>query len=134
MLEGGCLCGELRYRVDGPVFRMSRCHCSMCRKAHGAAFGTYLNTRAEHFAVTRGADRIGRYDASPEAVRTFCTRCGATLQWIARAPGAPIGIAAGTLDDDPGLRPERHIHVASKAPWYELPDDGLPRPDGSDRG
>ena len=64
-------------------------------------------------------------------MRTFCTRCSATLQWIAHAPGAPIGIAARTLDDDPGLRPERHIDVASKAPWYELPNDGLPRHDGA---
>ncbi len=57
MLEGGCLCGEVRYRVDGPVFRMRHCHCSMCRKAHGASFGTYLNAQAEHVAITRGEDR-----------------------------------------------------------------------------
>jgi hypothetical protein len=133
VIEGSCLCGDVRYRVDGPVFRMGHCHCSMCRKAHGAAFGTYVNARAEHFSFVRGEDRLGRYASSPGAVRTFCTRCGATLQWIADAPGAPIGIAAGTLDDDPGIRPEFHIFVGSKAPWCELPEDGLPRHVASDR-
>jgi hypothetical protein len=57
MLHGSCLCGGIRYVVSGPVYRMSHCHCSMCRKHHGAAFGTYLNTRVEHFAFRAGTAR-----------------------------------------------------------------------------
>jgi hypothetical protein len=127
MLHGSCLCGGIGYVVRGPVFRMSHCHCSMCRKHHGAAFGTYLNAHAADFAFVRGEDLLGRYASSPSAVRTFCTRCGSTLQWLGHAAPDEVGIAAGTLDDDPGLRPAMHIHVASKAPWYEIPDDGLAR-------
>lgn len=127
MLHGSGLCGGIRYVVSGPVYRMSHCHCSMCRKHHGAAFGTYLNTCVEHFAFERGEDLLGRYASSPDATRTFCTRCGSTLQWLGHGAPDEVGIAAGTLDDDPGLRPTMHIFVASKAPWYDLPDDGLAR-------
>jgi hypothetical protein len=130
MLKGSCLCGAIRYRITGPVFRMSHCHCSMCRKGHGAAFGTYLNTAPEHFEFERGEENVGRYTSSPGVIRSFCTVCGSTLQWYETRPGAAIGIAAGTLDDDPGLRADKHIYVASKAPWYELPDDGLARDAG----
>lgn len=129
MIRGSCLCGAVRYRVDGPVHRMSHCHCSMCRKHHGAAFGTYVNAWAKDFAFEQGEAEVARYASSPDAVRTFCRRCGSTLQWLGRSAPEEIGIAAGTLDDDPGLRPESHIYVASKAPWVELPDDGLARRD-----
>ena len=132
MLEGGCLCGEVRYRIDGPVFRMSHCHCSMCRKAHGAAFGTYLNARATDFAFVRGGALVGRHASSADAVRTFCTRCGSPLQWLGKRSPERVGVAAGTLDDDPGLRPEFHLYVGSRAAWDRLPDDGLPRHEGPD--
>ncbi len=129
MIHGSCLCGGIRYTVSGPVHRMGHCHCSMCRKHHGAAFGTYVNAYATDFAIVEGEALLGRYASSPDAVRTFCTRCGSTMTWLGHASPGEVGIAAGTLDDDPGIRPERHIFVASKAPWYTLPEDGLPKRD-----
>jgi hypothetical protein len=96
----------------------------MCRKAHGGAFATYLAADRDDFRVVRGAERIRRYASSPEMDRFFCVRCGSVL------PGdsgeAEVFMPAGGLDDDPGLRPEAHIFVASKAPWHEIHDD-LPR-------
>lgn len=98
----------------------------MCRKAHGAAFGTYAAVKAEDLRVVSGEDLITRYRSSPGIVRTFCARCGSTLQWLRESKPEIVDIALGVLDDDPGVRPAAHIYVGSKAPWHEI-TDGLPR-------
>ncbi len=126
MIRASCLCGEVRFEIDGPFESASHCHCSMCRKAHGAAFGTYGVARAADVRVVAGAGRIARYQSSPGIVRTFCSRCGSTLQWMREATPDKVDVALGILDDDPGLRPSMHIFVASKAPWHEI-TDRLPR-------
>lgn len=121
MIRGSCLCQGVRFEIRGDMSRASHCHCAMCRKAHGAAFGTYARARREDFHWIAGEELVGRYRSSPQVTRTFCVRCGATLQWVHdRAPY--LGIALGVLDDDPGVRPELHIYAASKAPWYEITD------------
>ncbi len=123
MLNGSCLCGTVRYRIDGPIDSISHCHCGQCRKAHGAAFATYGHVRPADFHVLAGADSIGRYQSSAHATRTFCRACGSNLQWIPAGASDHFALALGTLDDDPGTRPERHIFVGSKAPWSVIGDD-----------
>jgi hypothetical protein len=125
-IRGSCLCGAVRFEIRGPLGAMSHCHCAMCRKAHGAAFGTYASVRRSDFALLAGADAIASYRSSPTVTRTFCRTCGATLQWITDDRPDAIDIAIGTLDDDPGIRPSLHIYTASKAPWFEI-TDGLPQ-------
>lgn len=125
MLRGGCLCGAVRYEVHGPLGPVTHCHCAMCRKAHGAAFGTYGDVKWADFRVLSGEDEIASFRSSSRVRRTFCRRCGATLQWILDS-GPAFSLALGTLDDDPGVRPQAHIFVASKAPWVEI-TDGLPQ-------
>jgi len=126
MLRGSCLCGNVRYEVSGPLGRIVHCHCSMCRKAHGAAFGTYSEIPAANFKLVSGEDDIATYESSSGVRRTFCRQCGATLQFLtAKRPGM-VDLAVGSLDDDPGLKPALHIFVASKAPWFEI-TDGLPQ-------
>jgi len=122
MIRGSCLCGEVRFEISGALSGASHCHCSMCRKAHGAAFGTYAAARAADFRIVSGEDRIVRYRSSAGIVRTFCARCGSTLQWLRESKPEIVDIALGVLDDDPGVRPASHIYVASKAPWHEITD------------
>jgi len=126
VLRGGCLCGSVRYEVRGPVKRIVHCHCSMCRKAHGAAFGSYAIVSAADFSVTAGQDEIAAYESSPGVRRTFCRRCGSTLQFKNAKRPQSVELAAGTLDDDPGVKPALHIFVGSKAPWFDI-TDGLPQ-------
>ena len=126
MIRGSCLCQGVRFEIHGTLSNASHCHCSMCRKAHGAAFATYAQAKASEFRVVTGAELIARYRSSPGIVRTFCARCGATLQWIRESKPEIIDIALGVLDDDPGVRPAMHIFVGSKAPWLEIAD-GLPQ-------
>ena len=129
MIRGSCLCGDVRFEISGVLKGASHCHCSMCRKAHGAAFGTYAAAKAADFRVVSGENRITRYRSSPGAVRTFCARCGSTLQWLRESKPDVVDVALGVLDDDPGVRPSYHIYVGSKAPWHEITDN-LPQHEG----
>ncbi len=121
VLEGSCLCGAIRYEIRGGVGNLSHCHCSMCRKAHGAAFGTYAPVSWDAFTLVSGKEHVRAFRSSAEVTRTFCDRCGSTLQFI--RDGSPgFGLAVGTLDSDPIRRPTVQIWARDKAPWWELQD------------
>ncbi|TFV91661.1 GFA family protein [Oxalobacteraceae bacterium OM1] len=126
MHQGSCLCGAVRYEIDGDIPKITHCHCSMCRKMHGSAFGSYLIVPRSAFRITAGADHIAAYVSSPGVQRTFCRQCGATLQWYEDDPNAVMGVAAGTLDTPLDPPPQKHIFTGSKASWYHIGDD-LPR-------
>lgn len=127
IVKGSCLCGGIRYEVDSDGFGTTvNCHCSMCRKATGAAFRTRAAVRTAALRWVSGADLISRYESSPGETRTFCRTCGATLATFFRDRPSEIGLPLGTLDDDPGVRPSAHVYVGSKAPWFDIHDE-LPR-------
>jgi hypothetical protein len=126
MIRGSCLCGSIRYEVRGLLGPATHCHCSMCRKAHGAAFGTYARVQKVDFVLVSGAEDIASYLSSPEVTRTFCRKCGSTLQFIRSTRPNTFSLVLGTLDDDPGVRPVMHIHIESKVPWLDI-NDGLPQ-------
>ncbi|HVL58157.1 MAG TPA: GFA family protein [Burkholderiaceae bacterium] len=124
MHRGSCLCGKVRYEVDGELTDVSHCHCTMCRKAHGAAYGSYGNVRREQFRFVAGESGVARYRSSAGVLRTFCAECGATLQWLRVDPQSPwVSFTLGTLDTryapEPDARP-RHIFVGSRADWVEV--------------
>jgi hypothetical protein len=123
-LRGSCLCGQVRYRLTGPLGSMGHCHCVDCRKAHGAAFATFLDVPRSGFTLTEGADLLRYHRADTGAVRSFCRDCGSTLFW--ERGGDSVDIAAGTLDTPPTQRPSYHFFVRSKVPWYDI-QDGLPQ-------
>ncbi|HTO53683.1 MAG TPA: GFA family protein [Myxococcota bacterium] len=120
-LTGSCLCGDVRFEIQGELEPLCHCHCSMCRKSHGAAFASFVGTGKSGFRWLRGADATKRYASSPGAFRPFCGRCGSIV------PAAPesmdrVFVPAGLLAEDPRLAPLPHFFVASKAPWYTIPD------------
>jgi hypothetical protein len=121
MIAGSCLCGQVRYELEGSPRFINHCHCSMCRKAHGAAFGSFLHADGRGFRWTAGAPLVERFESSADSFRAFCRVCGSNLPVLEDDDTHAI-IPAGTLDDDPGIEPIVHIHVASKAPWYEIAD------------
>lgn len=120
-IKGSCLCGAICYEVEGELTQAGSCHCSMCRKSHGAAFGTYAAVPEGGFSWTRGEDLVRVYESSPQGGRAFCRRCGSTLGAVEK--GVLRWITLGTVDGDPGIRPQAHIFVASKASWDDINDD-----------
>jgi hypothetical protein len=123
-IQGGCLCGSIRYAVDGPITGVNNCHCSMCRRFHGAAFSTYGKVAAGDFRWLSGQEFLKVYETSPGVGWAFCGKCGSSLGMP--APGGLSEITLGSLDGDPGVRPAAHIFVGSKAAWLEI-TDSLPQ-------
>jgi hypothetical protein len=132
-IRGSCLCGGVAFVIRAPLLSMGNCHCSMCRRQHGTAYSTYAQARAADVEITRGAELVRSYASSPGAERRFCATCGAKLFYAAHAMPEYLWVAAGALDDDPGIAIGQHIFVASKAPWFEITDD-LPQHDGFPAG
>lgn len=125
--RGSCLCGNVRYEVASEIEAVSHCHCSMCRKAHGAAFGTYGSVRLQKHAFTEGAALIREYRSSEAVTRMFCSVCGSPLAWHSEGEfSAWISFPLSTLDTACIPSKQRHIHVASKAPWHVI-CDGWPQ-------
>ena len=132
MIRGSCLCGGVRFEMVRAVGPFELCHCRRCRKASGAAFVAGLGVRTEDFRLLAGGELIATYEAPilerPPAYRTsFCSRCGSPVP--NPDPNAEwFRVVAGVLDDDPVLRPDKHIFIELKAPWFEI-TDALPHYD-----
>jgi len=122
MIRGSCLCGGVKYRINGQLSRAMYCHCTMCQKAQGSAFRSRASAKAAEFDWLQGEDLVTFYESSPGNYRGFCRVCGSPV--VSRFDGVPYyGVPLGPLDDDPGIRPELHVHVATKAPWFTITDD-----------
>lgn len=131
-IRGGCLCGGVRFELDRLVGPFELCHCNRCRKTSGSAFFAAIGARSEDFRWLSGESLVVRYEAPllhhpPPYRSSFCRRCGAPVP-DPDPDGGFFEIAAGTLDDDPGLLPDKHIFVELRAPWFEITDE-LPQLD-----
>jgi hypothetical protein len=124
-IHGSCLCGDFRFELVGPVRFLKNCHCSRCRKQSGSSYFTYARAETRHLRIVAGASCITRYERAPGSVIAFCRRCGSPVPHPPEG-SAEVEIAAGLLDDDPGVGVAYHVHVASRAPWCSL-DDQLPK-------
>jgi len=123
MLTGSCLCSAIAYQVVGPLNQALNCHCTMCRKAQGSAFRTRARVRATDFTFTRGAELVTYYESSPGNYRGFCRVCGSPIHTKFDDKPDFLGLPLGLLDQDPGVKPQLHVFVGSKAPWHEITDE-----------
>jgi hypothetical protein len=122
-IRGSCLCGGVRFEITGPFLRAGFCHCSRCRKHSGAQAGVQGRVRAEDFRLLSGDDLIRVYETRGHAAKAFCTVCGSSLFGGDWPGGAEISVRLGSLDDDPGIRPQYRSFVDSKASWDTIDDD-----------
>lgn len=128
-ITGGCLCGAVRYEVRGRFLRAGHCHCSRCRRHSGAAVCTQGRARQDEFSLLSGAGLVRTYRPDDGSVKAFCSVCGSSLFGGTWPTGTEVSIRLGTVDGDPGIRPQYHTFVGSKAPWDEILDD-LPQYEG----
>src|SRR5215471_14417777 len=99
MTQGQCLCGAVRYEVDGPFGSMLNCHCSMCRKAHGAPFATFAVAPLSSFRWIAGEDSVVGYKTSSGGTRSFCRVCGSVTPSLMKEMGL-VACPAGNLDGE----------------------------------
>ena len=127
--RGSCLCGSVKYQFHGPEYIFQYCHCSRCRKFTGSAHASNILVAPTQFEWIEGEDLVGRFE-HPDArhfATSFCKTCGSSLPWLSQS-GASVVIPAGTLDEDPGIRPVQNIFWKNRAPWRE-PVESLPQHD-----
>lgn len=122
-LDGGCLCGAVRYRLCGQPIDAGYCHCRLCQRSSGAPVMAWATFAATDFSYTQGTPAI--YRSSPNAIRQFCAACGTQITF--RRPGKTmIDVTLASLDDATAIAPRYHIWTASRIAWFDT-NDTLPR-------
>ncbi|MBJ7522253.1 MAG: GFA family protein [Solirubrobacteraceae bacterium] len=134
-MTGGCLCGAVRFELTAPPTTATYCHCTRCQRRTGTAASAQAVIAPGSLRWLAGEDEVRFW--WPEGGgfgKGFCPACGAHI--CSKAPGAdePWSIRMGAFDEDPGVRPSLRQWVGSAAPWEPIPDDGLPRFEGSAKG
>ena len=125
--EGGCLCGAIRYRIEGRPKHVGHCHCRSCRRASGAVALTWAYVARDRFHLIQGTPTI--YRSSENAERQFCRICGSALFYASFKEPDMIDIALGTLDDPNALPADHHNFIGEKIAWLHL-DEELPAHEG----
>ena len=123
MIQGRCECARVKYEVRGDLVDFSHCHCSICRRLHGAAFATFGGVKRDEFVVTSGQNELQKYAFTANSDSIFCTHCGSRL-WVQSKPEPDmLWIALGTVLGDLECPAGAHYFVESKASWFEVTDD-----------
>lgn len=123
-VEGGCLCGAIRYNLGGEIAESAYCHCRTCQRQSGAPVVAWFALAPAQFAYTKGKPKTFR--ASARAGREFCGECGTYLLFREDDPAATLGVNTATLDDPKQVPPAFHIYCQSRIAWFDTADR-LPR-------
>ncbi|WP_409526360.1 GFA family protein [Nitrincola sp. MINF-07-Sa-05] len=122
MYSGSCLCGQVRFVVEGFSSQVANCHCSMCRKFHGAAFATLVSVSGLRWVS--GESMLKHYTAGNGTVRSFCSECGSSLGFRGKnQPLSAIEIAISAFDEDIPVEVDAHIYTNYKACWHHIADE-----------
>jgi hypothetical protein len=123
MISGRCECGRVRYEVDGDIESFSHCHCSQCRRLHGAAYATFAGVSRDRFRYLSGETDIKVYASSEANDRVFCAECGSSILVDPKQEPESLYISMGTVDGNPPHPQGYHEYVGSKAAWHEITDE-----------
>jgi hypothetical protein len=126
MITGHCECGSVSYQIDGRINDFSHCHCSQCRRLHGAAFATFGGVARNEFSYLSGLPDLSIYASSDTHNRVFCKHCGSNIMVELDSEPDTFYVAMGTINGDPELPPGYHIFAGSKPPWNAI-HDALPQ-------
>ena len=124
--QASCLCGSVRWEITAEPYQAFNCHCKLCRKAHGSAFGTYWFVKPDQLNWLSDTDSIVHYRSSPLLIRSFCGSCGSVVPYSGEQGGEHVVSPGGCHDD--GKKSDCHVFAAHSAPWYDITGD-LPRYD-----
>ncbi|MCC2618318.1 GFA family protein [Aestuariibacter halophilus] len=133
VVNGQCLCGQVKVCVSGPISSIIHCHCSLCRKSSGTAYATNGFVARKDVQFLHGDNDLGCYSLRPGKQRYFCKTCASPLYSENSADPARIRLRLGILDDPIEARPMSHNFVSSRADWDDL-DADLPRYDAHEPG
>jgi hypothetical protein len=124
--NGSCLCGTLRFRVSGPLQEMAHCHCHYCRKAHGAAFVTWVVVPKPQFAWVKGQSDVRWHHSSEQSRRGFCSQCGSTIFFESTLCPGEIHVTRANLGEGDWPMPKWNTFVEQRVPWAPLDETLTP--------
>jgi hypothetical protein len=134
-ISGACFCGDNQFEVTQPAVEMHHCHCSICRRLHGAAFVSFAIFPRAGFRWTKGGD-LQTFSSSAQIHRNRCKNCGATLTVDVDPMPDVLIVTRASLPPDAELAYPpatlRHAYWPDHVPWVEL-GDKLPRVAGFDK-
>ncbi|WP_394133098.1 GFA family protein [Shewanella maritima] len=119
--EGGCLCGQLRYRIDHPPFAADYCHCRHCQKSTGSVAGAWMDFKVTEVTWLQG--EVTEYASSEYVRRGFCAACGASVSFRDTRYPDYYTIAITTLDEPNTVQPTYHIYTQSQLQWLTIKDE-----------
>ena len=119
MIRGSCLCGAVRFEIDGKITDIGMCHCSKCRKVSGVASNATFMASRDVLKWISGENELSKFEMADGWGAWRCTVCGSPVPRLHPGGGA-YWVPAGLLDSDPGVSIAGHIFVGSKAPWDEI--------------
>jgi len=122
MTTGTCLCGKIIFEVNDDITEATVCHCSICRKATGSAYGVYGGVPSENLIWTQGKDQLNEFKVTEELKKYFCNTCGSTLITLHQSWPDYTFFSLGCLDGDLQVSIKYHQFVASKANWVKICD------------
>lgn len=124
--HGRCQCGALQFSVRFPTKWIAHCHCTMCRRAHGAAFVTWVGVDETAFELPDPDGLLRWYASSPQAQRGFCARCGSMLLFRSTRWPGEIHVVRANFDSPLDREPQAHVFYDTRVPWVEV-NDALPK-------
>jgi hypothetical protein len=127
-LQGGCLCGAVRYEITAPFLSAGYCHCTRCQRRTGTGSSANGRVPQDGFRLLSGPERLRAWEPPDGGVpKLFCETCGSALFSGEPLSDEEVAVRLGTLDGDPGIRAQYRMFVDFAAPWEPLPDDSLTR-------
>lgn len=125
-VSGTCFCGAVGFEVDLPSLFCAHCHCSMCRRNHGAGFVTWFGIPYRQFRILRGSGQLRRFVSSNHGTRSFCGICGSSLFCESTRHPEHLDIVLANMEGPIDRKPELHVFFSDRAPWIEI-SDSLPK-------
>lgn len=127
--KGSCFCGAIGFTAKLPSKWCAHCHCSMCRKTHGAGYVTWVGFVADRVKITHGEDQLTWFDSSAGAQRGFCQKCGSSLFFRSERWPGELHIALGCMDDPIDRQPQANAFFDKHVKWMPI-DASLKQVDG----
>jgi hypothetical protein len=124
-LQGGCLCGAVRFEITTPLLSAGYCHCTRCQRRSGTAASANGRVAQQGFRLLQGRERLRSYQPPTGVAKLFCEVCGSALFSGDPLADEEVAVRLGALDRDPAIRPHFRQHLDSAAAWEPVPRDGL---------
>ncbi|MDP6755519.1 MAG: GFA family protein [Candidatus Marinimicrobia bacterium] len=122
-LTGSCLCGNVQFSISTPVKWCGHCHCTRCRRSHGAGFVTWVGIEKGNFSVTKGGNKIKWYHSSKKSQYGFCTNCGSSVLFKSAKWKNEIHITLGNIEENHSIVPTTHGYYDTHVDWAPIDDN-----------